>query len=381
MEESKQGSGTEPESSEPDLAGSDSVHRSDPLPIPPPAPAPLDLRLWLLILALGGGASLILGQVELGLLVSLAAVFAVGHAADLRPGRETLYQAVAWVVPLGALMLFVSLGLVMIQADLPGTLRLAGLLTASLGALGSLASGLQPAAHALARILFRTEHTSHVLRLTARLALIGALFCVPASIAFPIAAEQISRSGGSLVGVGSLWANMVGLTVLALGGVGFRVRRDTRGTVDRLGLAPLRAAHLPVIMAGVIGLLLANAAAEGLQRSWFPSLWASDQRVNQMIAADLTRSDALLLGFSAGLGEELVLRGALQPRLGILPTAALFAVLHVQYSWFGIAIIAVLGLILGSIRRWTSTSAAIAVHVLYDILAVLALSADRGGTP
>jgi len=165
----------------------------------------------------------------------------------------------------------------------------------------------------------------------------------------------------------------VGLTVLALGGVGFQVRRDMRATLYRLGLAPLRLAHLPLIAVGVIGLILANAGAEVLQKNWFPSLWASDQRVNELIAGSLNRSDALLLGFSAGVGEELVLRGALQPRLGILATAVLFAVMHVHYSWFGMAIIAVLGLLLGWIRRWNYPTAAIGVHVLYDIAAVLAL--------
>ena len=81
----------------------------------------------------------------------------------------------------------------------------------------------------------------------------------------------------------------------------------------------------------------------------------------------------VLLGLSAGVGEEITLRGALQPRLGIVLTSLLFAGLHVQYSWYGIASIFVFGLILGTIRRRSGTTAAIAVHGLYDILA-LALS-------
>ena len=42
-----------------------------------------------------------------------------------------------------------------------------------------------------------------------------------------------------------------------------------------------------------------------------------------------------------------------------------------QYSWFGVLVIFGLGLILGAIRRRTSTSVAILVHTLYDIVAVL----------
>jgi membrane protease YdiL (CAAX protease family) len=53
----------------------------------------------------------------------------------------------------------------------------------------------------------------------------------------------------------------------------------------------------------------------------------------------------------------------------------LFALLHVQYSWFGMALIAILGLLLGTIRQRTSTSVAIAVHALYDVAAVVAVTA------
>ena len=116
-----------------------------------------------------------------------------------------------------------------------------------------------------------------------------------------------------------------------------------------------------------------NAGAELFQRTWLPELWASDQRVIRMIAAGLSRWDMLLLGLSAGFGEEIALRGALQPRLGILLTSLVFAVLHVQYSWFGVLIILVLGVVLGMIRQRTSTTAAILVHSIYDIFAVFTI--------
>jgi membrane protease YdiL (CAAX protease family) len=73
---------------------------------------------------------------------------------------------------------------------------------------------------------------------------------------------------------------------------------------------------------------------------------------------------------SAGVGEEVTLRGGLQPRLGIPLTALLFAALHVQYSWFGMGLVFALGLALGLIRKHASTTAAIVVHGIYDMLAV-----------
>ena len=88
---------------------------------------------------------------------------------------------------------------------------------------------------------------------------------------------------------------------------------------------------------------------------------------------EIPRVETLLLGVSAGVGEELAMRGALQPRFGLIGTSLLFAVLHVQYSPIGILTIAALGMLLGLIRKRTSTSTAIAVHVLYDIVAALGI--------
>jgi membrane protease YdiL (CAAX protease family) len=57
-------------------------------------------------------------------------------------------------------------------------------------------------------------------------------------------------------------------------------------------------------------------------------------------------------------------------------TSLLFASLHIQYSWMGMAVILLLGLTLGVIRRRASTTVAIGVHVLYDVVAVLSLGSS-----
>ena len=73
---------------------------------------------------------------------------------------------------------------------------------------------------------------------------------------------------------------------------------------------------------------------------------------------------------SAGVGEEITMRGALQPRLGLKLTSLLFASLHVQYSWFGVLVIFVLGLVLGVVRARTSTSVVMLAHTVFDVVAV-----------
>jgi CAAX prenyl protease-like protein len=335
----------------------------------PPSPSPpLDLRFWLLVVGIGGVGGLLLGQGELAALVALSGLFAASHAADLEPAHRMLYRAVAWVVPAGGLAMFAGLGFLIRQSDLTGTTRSLGLAFASIGIALSVATAFSPFAASLAQRLFRVPEPSSSLRLAGRIALVAALLYPPAAIAFPALLEGLN--GASLVGRDSLWSNLVGMAVLSFGAVGFRIRRDLPETLRRLGLEMLETRHWIVIALGLVALVVLNAGAEWVQQRWFHDLWASDQRVNQLIAGGLSKWDTLLLGLSAGIGEELSLRGALQPKLGVFLTSLLFALLHVQYSWFGIGIILLLGLLLGTIRQRTNTTAAIVLHALYDTFAV-----------
>jgi membrane protease YdiL (CAAX protease family) len=197
------------------------------------------------------------------------------------------------------------------------------------------------------------------------------LFIVPGWAAFPTMLEFIAASSEPLIDTGQLIASLVGLTVLAMGGVGFLVKRDLRATLDRLGLRLPRPSHYLVMLAGLIALYLLNLGVEAFQHRFFPALWEQDQRVSRLLVGGLGLGGGLLLGVSAGVGEELAMRGALQPRLGLVFTAVVFAGLHVHYSWIGMTTILLLGVLLGVIRQRTSTTVAILVHTLYDILAVM----------
>ena len=143
-----------------------------------------------------------------------------------------------------------------------------------------------------------------------------------------------------------------------------------RGSLERLGLTALRPAAWLTILAGIVALWLFNLGSEWIEQRAFPALWASDQAFTAALAGVMGPGLMLLLSLSAGIGEEITLRGALQPKLGIALTSLLFAALHVQYSWYGMLSILVFGLILGVIRKRSSTTAAILVHTLHNLLAV-----------
>jgi glycosyltransferase involved in cell wall biosynthesis len=352
----------------PRVAADPGATPSGPPPGAPRWPPDTGLVYWLVALALFGGGGVLFGEQELALLVAMSGLFVAAQAADLEPRWAGLYRALAWVVPVATAAVFASIAVLIFQADLGIGLKSILLGSAGASAAACLAAGLPPFADGLARLLLGADPPSRSLRLSAQLVFAGLLLAIPGWFALR---DVLSDESPSLIEQLSLGSGLLGYVLLALAAVGFMVRRNLRATLDRLGLKALRLRDGGTIVAGVAGLLLLNHGADWFQQRALPDLWKSDQAFNEALAGGLSGAQAVLLGMSAGIGEEITMRGALQPRLGLTLTALLFASLHVQYSWYGMAVIFVLGLVLGVIRRRTSTTAAMAVHVIYDIVAIL----------
>jgi len=111
---------------------------------------------------------------------------------------------------------------------------------------------------------------------------------------------------------------------------------------------------------------------------WTTSGSASfEEAFGTLMAPFLTPIGAVVLGLSAGLGEEVAVRGVLQPRLGILLSNLLFAGLHAfQYNWDALVVVFILGVVLGVIRRRTNTTTSVIVHAVYDFVLVVAVIAE-----
>jgi uncharacterized protein len=159
---------------------------------------------------------------------------------------------------------------------------------------------------------------------------------------------------------------------LALAGVGFLLTRDLKAVLARLDLRPVR---LPQVGWAVVTALAFNIVVgvmEWTERLVLPSLHALEDRFDYDFIGIPPLLGAALVSLAAGVGEEILFRGALQPRIGIGLSAALFAILHVQYQIPGILMIFVVGVALGFIKQRTSTTFTIMVHVVYDLIAFLA---------
>lgn len=194
--------------------------------------------------------------------------------------------------------------------------------------------------------------------------------------------EQIgafSLGTGSRLPVGMVLATQLPFLAVAVLGVGAGIRRGLRPTLARLGYGPLNLRQLGVVAAFVAVAFAVSLGADFLFRQLQPELYREvgeisgtlfDPRGLGLASAVLF---ALLIGIGAGLGEETLFRGAVQPALGILPTSVLFASMHVQYGpSLILGYIFVLSVGLGFLRRRYNTTASFLAHAGYNFVGVMA---------
>ena len=329
------------------------------------------LRIWFGVLVVFGIGGLLLGQQELALLVAIAGVIVAAHAADFHPRFSLLYRTVSF-----ALIGLCGSTLVAMAAyfRINPPSGIAGVIVPALSLVSGLlmfATGIPVVGMGLSHALFGARGDSHSYRLAARLTLFGFLIAVPGWFAVQPMFER-AQDMNALFEHLSLGGAVFGYVILALASVGFLVRRDLRSTLDRLGITRLGTRDLLLIALGVPVLFGLNLAGEWGQHHWFPALADSDSRINHALAGALDKRAMIALALTAGIGEEITMRGALQPKLGLVLTSLFFAALHVQYSWYGMGLIFALGMVLGVIRKRSNTTTAMIVHAIYDLLALLA---------
>jgi uncharacterized protein len=168
------------------------------------------------------------------------------------------------------------------------------------------------------------------------------------------------------------------LVIVALCGVGFGIRRNFRETLSRLGYAPITLPQLGIVALFVVGALLLSFAADWLFATLQPDLFKRVGEVSEGLLNPQGLSPvaavlfALLIGLGAGLGEETLFRGAVQPRLGIVLTSVLWAAIHVQYGPSVILVyIFVFSVALGFLRNRVNTTATFITHATYNFLTLL----------
>ena len=166
-----------------------------------------------------------------------------------------------------------------------------------------------------------------------------------------------------------LVATSVFMLAVALTGVGFLVRRSAKETASRLGMRRLERKHLLLVAVMIGAFLVMDLAVGWLWQSFGgESFELAQEAMGTLLGALLTPLGALAVGVVAGTGEEILFRGALQPRFGLWLTALLFTLAHFQYAFSpGMVEVLVLGLALGYLRRRVGTIPCILVHAGYNL--------------
>ncbi len=96
----------------------------------------------------------------------------------------------------------------------------------------------------------------------------------------------------------------------------------------------------------------------------------------QGVVSGWTATDAVAVALVSGLAEEALLRALLQPVIGLVPAAVLFAVLHLvpeRKLWFWPVFALISGLLLGGLFEVWGYPAAAVAHIVINAVALLRL--------
>ncbi len=179
------------------------------------------------------------------------------------------------------------------------------------------------------------------------------------------------------VTVASQLVNVIFFVAVAYVAVGSGMYRTAGEATRRLGITR---PTLPDVVVGVVAVVptFALSVMGSMLTLYFqPELFEDlGDTMEQMSAGTELTIVSLLLFASAGIGEEILFRGAIQPRFGIVITAAFWALVHTQYQLtFVVLGLFLVGILFGLIRKYMSTTPAIIAHALYNAAVVALQSA------
>lgn len=162
------------------------------------------------------------------------------------------------------------------------------------------------------------------------------------------------------------------LLALGLAGVGLFVYRSPRASMGRLGLAWPTPWQVTASLLVAVAALGVDGIASRLTALLTPHSYAAIVAISEKTEGQTPLEILLVYAVLAGIAEEILFRGALQPRAGIVITALLFTTIHTQYGLTPtLGGIFVTGLLFGWLRRRMNTTSAIIAHGVTDGLPVV----------
>jgi uncharacterized protein len=178
-----------------------------------------------------------------------------------------------------------------------------------------------------------------------------------------------------------LFAQEVPFLIIAAAGVGLYIRRDGAQTAARLGV--VRPAWWQIALAlAAAGIFFAfGQGVDSLSHTFTPSVAHNVDITTQHVFGALGSPVGIAaISLLPAICEEILFRGALQPRLGLVITALLFTSIHTQYSVsFDTFAVFVLALGLGLLRKYTNTTTTIVCHATYNFVVGVGIASQFVG--
>lgn len=164
--------------------------------------------------------------------------------------------------------------------------------------------------------------------------------------------------------------------------VGYPLRRRAGAALVRLGLVRPSARQILLGLGAAVALVLLALPLDWLIAwLWGAAGWprTDAQLFEKLMAGLISPIGAVVVGVTAGLGEEVAVRGVLQPRVGLLLANAAFTAMHAyQYGFDGLLSVFLVGLALGLLRARTNTTTSAITHGAYNFILVLAAALGLG---
>ncbi|WP_312474384.1 type II CAAX endopeptidase family protein [Neobacillus sp.] len=123
---------------------------------------------------------------------------------------------------------------------------------------------------------------------------------------------------------------------------------------------------------------------------WLPSSYYDDGGLNERIFKKRTTLHILVIAAFVACSEELLFRGIIQTKVGLILASIIFAVIHFRYlfNWFLFLNIVLLSFIIGMVYEWTGNLAVtIMMHFVIDFLlgvyikiSRMKMADEQGGT-
>ncbi len=175
------------------------------------------------------------------------------------------------------------------------------------------------------------------------------------------------------VGAAALWAQSIGMVLIAVSGVGIFTRRNLRETADRLGLRVPTWRQVGFGLLVTAGLLAMQIAFSQAWQAIDPEGLQQIEEAGTLLLGDMTGlGGAFTIGMAAALGEEMVFRGAMLPPFRMALTSVLFTIIHSQYGLSpATLLILAIAVVLALVRYRTNLTIAILVHFGYNFASVL----------